>query len=414
MHYVFLGNCQLQALRDIFRRFIGDIEGLKFDFVNAYDGVTSSSYAVLRNADVVVLQQGPRAPIIDRQHIPHGIPVHLVPSVNGSFLWPFQGIKHPLEPIERYGNPPYPDDYNDQFLAKLILQRVSPQEALNSYKALDVAAHTRVHRIYAHILRVQRSLDALCEFDTAGIIERYLPDEQLFQAPYHFSGRLARHLSATLSRRLVFPEPYARRMEDYLTDAPFLARFLPVHPSIAAHFGMRWVTDETRYPFLFEGGYSFDEYVLRFMEAKWSPSLQEGIIDAQRSEPQAKSKLMIGLQEAPRSGFGHHILAGILEQEGDLSSALAHQRRAFDLEKAYGIANRLGHLLLRSGDKTEALKVYGEAVQLDPINPSAWSTLRNALLSSGRHDEASLAHAKCQEFSERLVIAQPTPLLPSC
>jgi tetratricopeptide (TPR) repeat protein len=351
---------------------------------------------------VVVLQQGPRAPVIDRQHIPQGVPVHLVPSVNGTFLWPLQGIQHPLNPVERYGNQPYPEDYNDQFLAKLILQRFSPEKALKLYRDFDVAADTRVQRIYVHTLRTQKSLDSVCGFDTAGIIEAFLQDEQLFQAPYHFSGRLARHLTATLSRRMGFPETYAHRIETYLTDAPFLPRFLPVHPSIASHFSLRWVTKETRYPFLYEGGFTFDEYVLRFMEAKWSQALQEGVIDAQRFAPQAKAKLINGLQEAPRSAIGHHMLAGILEREGDISSALAHQRRAFALEKDYNIALRLGHLLLRSGDKPGAIDAYTEAAQLDPTNPSAWSTLRDALRSLRRHEEADLANAKFREFSKKL------------
>jgi tetratricopeptide (TPR) repeat protein len=402
MHYVLLGNCQLQALRDIFRRFIGRHEPAIFDFVNAYEGVTPDSHAVLRRADVVVLQQGPRAAVIDRQHIPPGVPVHLVPSVNGTFLWPFQGIRHPLKPVERYGNPPYPEDYNDQFLAKLIVQNVAPEKALQMYRDFDVAGHTRVQRIYVHTLRTQRALDCLCGFDTAGIIEGFLQEEQLFQAPYHFSGRLARHLTATLSRRMGFPETYARRIETYLTDAPFLARFLPVHPSIAAHFGLRWVSPETRYPFLYEGGFTFDEYVVRFMTATWSAALQEGVIDAQRFEPHAKAKLIQGLQEAPRSAIGHHMLAGILEREGDIGAALAHQRQAFALEKDFNIATRLGNLLLRSGDRPGAIDAFAEAARLDPTNPPAWSKLRDVLLSAHRYEEADLANARFREFSQKL------------
>jgi tetratricopeptide (TPR) repeat protein len=201
-----------------------------------------------------------------------------------------------------------------------------------------------------------------------------------------------------------FPETYARRIETYLIDAPFLPRFLPVHPSIATHFGLRWVSETTRYAFLYEGGYTFDEYVLRFMEAKWSPTLQEGVIDAQRFEPNAKAKLIKGLLEAPRSAVGHHALAGILEREGDIGSALDHQRQAFALERDYSIAIRLGNLLLRSGDRSGAIDAFTEAVSLDPINASGWSLLRDVFRSAGRYKEADFADAKVKEFNAKITL----------
>jgi tetratricopeptide (TPR) repeat protein len=401
MNIVFLGNCQLEVLSDIFRRFIGRSENVTFYFVNTHDGVTADSYAPLQRADCVVLQHGQRQHIIGRRDIPSDAPVHLVPLVSGAFLWPYQGGEHPLGPAERYGNPPYPPDYNDSFLADLIRKRLPPGEALKIYKAHDVASATHVQRLYVHMLRVQKLLDAACGFDTAGIIERHLRDEQLFQAPYHFSGRIARHLASTLCRRMGFAEIYAQRIQAHLADAPFLERFLPIHPSIARHFGLRWVTEETRYPFLFEGGYTFDEYVLRFMTGTWSAALQEGVIDAGCNAPQARQKLMAGLREAPRSARGHHELAGLLEREGDFAAALAHQRQAFALGRDPAIAHRLGVFLQRDGDLPGAIDAYSAATRLDFVNPAAWCSLRDALRLAGRDEEATRAAAKVGEFSAR-------------
>ncbi len=402
MHIIFLGNCQLQALRDIFQRFIGRREPITFSFINAYEGVTTDAYKVLTTADVVVLQHSHRPPVIGRRHVSQAIPVHMAPAVSGAFLWPLQGIRHPLRPVARYGDNPYPVDYNDRFLARLIEQHTPPEQALKIYKAHDVAAETHVQRIYLHTLRTQKQLDADCGFDTAGIIERYLQEEQLFQAPYHFSGRIARHLAATLSRRMGFHETYARRIEEYLDDAPFLPMFLPIHPSIARHFGLRWINEDTRYPHLHEGGYTFDEYVLRFMQGKWSAALEEGLIDSRRSLPEAKEKLIIGLNEAPFSARGHYALACIFEREGDLDSALTHLRRAFALQPDYEIAIKLGHFLMRANDLNGAIEAYQEAARQDPINSSTWSILRNALLFVGRYEEADIAAAKFLEFSQKL------------
>ncbi len=78
------------------------------------------------------------------------------------------------------------------------------------------------------------------------------------------------------------------------------------------------------------------------------------------------------------------------------------------MEKEYCIAHRLGTLLFRSGDTSAAIEVFNEAAGLDPTNPSAWSTLRDALFSVHRLDEAKLADAKFKEFSERLSVREIT------
>jgi hypothetical protein len=252
--------------------------------------------------------------------------------------------------------------------------------------------------LYELTLERQRAIDAECGYDCAGIIESYLPHQQLFQSAFHFSGRIARHIASTVCERIGFDLKYAQRIRDHLKDAPFVPRFVPVHPSIARYFGMTWVKDHTTYPFLWEGAFTFDEYVLRFMEAKWSASLQEGIIDARQGKHGAREKLERGLDEAPRSPEGFHELSRLIEAEGDLPKALAVQQHAVHLGGNAAILIRCAKLLQKTGDLKLAATMLRRATEADPVSHHAWALRRDVLTQLGRTRLALLAAEKVAEF----------------
>jgi tetratricopeptide (TPR) repeat protein len=402
MHIVFLGNCQLHALQHIFRVFIEPYADCTTDFVDAYGNINASSYERLNRADAVVVQVTADPPKLDHAHIPASAAIHRVPLVSGAFLWPNQGIEHPLKPTARYGNPPYMPEYCDKVLARFLTDALSPQEALARYKAMDVAATAHAGRLYEITLENQRKFDAACGYDCAGIIETHLRNEQLFQSAFHFNTRIARHLGAGLAARMGFDAKIAGRIETHLTESPFVARWVPIHPSIARHFELAWVTEATRYPFLWEGSFTFDDYVLRFMKGRWSGALQEGVIDARAGKEGAREKLQQGLREAPASAEAHHELSKLAEKDGDLPLALSLQRRAVRLKAASPILARLGHLLRVTGEIRQAAAVLDSATQADPMNLGAWAMLRDTLVQMERF-------RKALEAAEQLVALSPDP-----
>jgi hypothetical protein len=290
-------------------------------------------------------------------------------------------------------------EYNDRHLARLLIENVQPAEALTRYKAFDVAGAAHVGRLYELTLQSQRKIDALCGYDCASIIETHLAEEQLFQSAFHFGGRIARHIAATLCERMGFDAKYSRRIEAHLTEAPFVPRFVPIHPSVAKYFGMRWVRDDTLYPFLWEGGYSFDAYVLRFMEARWSAALEEGVIDARQGKPEAREKLERGVREAPQSAQGWHELSRIVQKDGDPATAMAFQQRAIRCEPTAPRLIRFGQLLRRAGDAERAASMFRRATRADPVNLAAWTLLRDMMITLGRRKNADLAAAKVAELA---------------
>jgi tetratricopeptide (TPR) repeat protein len=388
MHIVFLGNCQAGALSSIVQRFVSPYLEITTDFVDAYNSVDAASLARVKRADVVVAQASTGTPALGIEHVPAGIPVHLVPVVSGAFLYPYQGVVHPAQPTEAAGTIPFQAEYSDRYLAKLYMAKVEPAEALRQYRAFDVATAAAVGRLYEITLEAQRKLDSATGYACADLIERHLGEEQLFQSAFHFSGRIAAHLAAPLCDRLGFDPKYGQRIRDHLRDAPFVRLFVPVHPSIARYFGMRWVTDETRYPYRFEGSFTFDEYVTRFMQVRWSEAMQAGVLAANSREPGAKALLETGLGEAPRSAEGPHALSRILEEEGDLQGAIALQRRAASVALDAEIPFRLGDLLRRAGDLHGAEQAFRHAIELDPVGHPAWSALSAVLEEAGNTDAA--------------------------
>ena len=406
MLILFLGNCQVESLAGIINRFVVPYGDVTTSFIDTYHALPPDARQRVQDADAIVLQESLRPTGILREDLPAGTPVYTVPLVNGSFLFPYQGMRHPLQPEGRYGVPAYPDGYNDRYLSKLITRGVSPEAALAQYKAFDVATVARVGRLHELAMESQRELDAVTGYDCAGIIDRHLADEQIFQSAYHFGGRFGRHLTSTLCDRLGFDAAYGERIRAHLRDAPFVARFVPVHPSVARYFGMSWVTEQTRYPYLWEGGLTFDEYVLRYMEARWNPLLLEGVIEARRGEAGARAKLEAALESSPRSATGAHELSRLLEKDGDLDGAVAWQRRAVESGGHMGASNRLGVLLRKQGRLEAAAEAFAEATRDDPVSPAAWGHLRDCLVAQSKFGEAVGAAEQAVMFAVNRVAAE--------
>jgi tetratricopeptide (TPR) repeat protein len=385
MQIVFLGNCQLLALHEIFKRCVAPYHDVTSDYIDANNTITPSAHETISRADIVAVQVAD-PPNIAPVTIPAGATIHPVPLISGAFLWPYQGVEHPLKPAynHAYGNPPYLAEYCDRFLAKLLIEGVSPQDALARYKAHDAAAAANVGRMKELTLERQRIVDQATGYDFATMIDTHLAEEQLFQSAFHFDIRIVRTLASELAGRMGFSRACSARIRDGLTKSPFVARWVPVHPSIARHFGLTWVREDTTYPFLWEGSFTFDEYVLRFMTARWSSALQEGVFDASQNRPGARAKLEQGLREAPNSAEGWHALSRIVEREGDLAEAITLQQRAVRCKPDADRLLRLAHLLIAKGDQRRAARLLQQATQVDPMNVAAWSTLRDTFLALDR------------------------------
>ncbi len=83
-------------------------------------------------------------------------------------------------------------------------------------------------------------------------------------------------------------------------------------------------------------------------------------------------------------------LAAALQAEGRVDEAIAHYKRAIDIEPGYAPAyNNMGTALKAKGDLDAAVSTYERALAVMSHYPDAHYNLANALIEQGRPDEAS-------------------------
>ena len=82
-----------------------------------------------------------------------------------------------------------------------------------------------------------------------------------------------------------------------MTDSFYFKFGLPIHPSVARHFGLQWADAETRYRFHDEGYLTFAEFVQRYVQCRASTVVQEALVAAAQQRPDAGTLLEAALAE---------------------------------------------------------------------------------------------------------------------
>ena len=101
------------------------------------------------------------------------------------------------------------------------------------------------------------------------------------------------------------------------------------------------------------------------------------------------------LKTNPDSAIAHNLMGGILAQQGDLTSAIAHYAKALRTKSNYVDAhNNLGTALFRQGKTDEAIGHYYTALRLQPGFAEAHNNIGLALAGQGKFAEAIRHYAK--------------------
>ena len=91
----------------------------------------------------------------------------------------------------------------------------------------------------------------------------------------------------------------------------------------------------------------------------------------------------------PRYATAHYNLGGVLRQKGQLDEAIAQFRKALEIQPVYSMAHyNLGEALREKGEMDEAIAHYQRALEIHPDYAEAHNSLGNALPRKGRVDEA--------------------------
>jgi len=142
---------------------------------------------------------------------------------------------------------------------------------------------------------------------------------------------------------------------------------VPVHPSIAAHFGLDWVDETTRYRFFMEDVLPRDALYRRFLRCEAYPEVADAFQAVTRNAPECGTRLEQALAQVPESPWLHQAKAMLLLREGHPAAALAHATRARARYPAlHGIHGQIAECLWQLGRQREAVAEIRQEIARNP------------------------------------------------
>ena len=339
MKVAFYGNCQMQALAGVWVRFVYPFTGGDVRFIDAYQPVGVQNWEFLAEVDLLVTQKAPMPSPTPWETLPcqsgaNPARTHIVPHVSGEFLWPYAGherVDNPCGPgIE---NGVWPGEIGDAFLDRQLRANATPEAALAAYFALDLAADAHLDRRYELAMNGLRTREAGTPYCAADLIETHFRAEPLFRSPNHLGLRLSRYMALTLLQELGVHADALSRATKYLTAPIFPITELPIHPSIARHFGLAYGASDQLYPFHQDGKRSFEEFVLQYMRGDYNAPLFAGLQALhQKDAVAAIENLQAAIRLSPHAAECHAALAEALWLTGKFPAALGSAKQAAGLD----------------------------------------------------------------------------------
>jgi tetratricopeptide (TPR) repeat protein len=398
---VLIGNCQMQAMAGLYKRFVAGRAGDVVKHVPSYEDLTDDHRDAIQQADVVVEQLFDLKPQAETEGLSTTAPRIFIPMVTAAFLWPFAGSPHPKNTSYPYlTGGPYGGEAADSYLNRLIIAGVDPEEAVETYANLEVNSRVNLNRLFEIVMERQRSRDEAAGYQIADIMEKHFRTEQIFLSPYHPNVRIATALASQFFAQLGAERDEIDRMRDCTRITPFPKSELPFHPSVVRHFGLDFVAPDRGYRYMNEGLFTFREYALRYMRYEWNDALEEGLhLTHIGKVDQAGERLTLAVKHSPLSAAGYSALSHALNHRGLIDEAIAAQRRAVELEpESASYRASLGNLLRQARQLDDALVELRAAVAIDPAEPHYRVLLAHLLREYGKVQEAGDLIREAIEF----------------
>ena len=390
-HLVFVGNCQMEVLCNLYKRFAWNRRECRISYIPSYNDLSVVNRRILESADILVEQLLDVAEKVDAATVYSSAQHVKVPVVAANFYWPFAGQPHPLNSSHPFlPSGPFPAESGINFLNRKILEGADPESAVDELMELDVPAKYRLDRLLELTIDRQRRRDELTGFQIADLIEKYYAEEHIFLSSYHPNTRITLALASQTFSLLDVGSADIERLNSALRRSPFPQSEVPIHPRVAGHLGLKFVGPGHRFNYMSDGAISFRDYAIAYMRYTWNRELEEGIAIA-RQDVSGKALPLVaaGLTRAPNSAPGHEALALAYHQVGRRAEAIASMRRAIELDAGMLSARiHLGKMLADEGEFEAAVEELRQAVALDPYSHAAIGLLGRLLLSRGCTAEA--------------------------
>jgi hypothetical protein len=337
---VFIGNCQLMGIYQLYQKFVIPDDPTAAAYVPSYADPSPDDAQEIAHAEhlvVQVLHFTPNIGDIESKAIRH-----LIPHVWAPFIWPqvAEGhIRNRSYPFCPEG--PYPQDLSDRFLNRLIASDTPPDEAVKRYSQVDLSQEAE--RWYEISMDSQRKRDALCEVDTVSIIDNNIRSGYLFRTVNHPNDRIMRYLASEVFNRIGVSSDSLTSVLDTPLPIVLPTEEMPIHPSIIQHFGLEYVDKNSGYSYRYEGAFTFEEWMQRYMRFDWCEDLQHGMyLFFQNNFLDSAYYLRLAIHQAPRSSAARAYLAEALQRLGRLQEA------AFWMTKAAAMDSENDYLQMRA------------------------------------------------------------------
>ena len=298
---VFAGGVQARALAKAYRLDIAGDSDEDVFFIGTEALVREAAHRVIAAADIVVTDLTKDGETVADHLIPAGAERIAVPVVRAGFLWPYAGAPHPRNAgTTALREGPYPADFGDIFLDTMVGERVSEDEAVRRYLALDIAAEAGLNALLDTTLNALAILDARSGFDLASFVAAEFRQQNLFATSERLRLPLFRHIAGCVFSRMGVD----RQRAETLMEAPFAPGAMPIHPGVLRHFGMAAPLPDHRYPVLDEGTFSFEQYCRRYLRYEWNEPLHTAMKLAENNPADAIPLLRRALDVSPGSKAG--------------------------------------------------------------------------------------------------------------
>jgi hypothetical protein len=204
----------------------------------------------------------------ERAILPEGCVTVTVPTLHFNSLWPLmtEDPRNMPEPGAPYGRLPF--GMGDRLGLRLFQTLPDLAARREAYRATDL--RTVVNLARSHELEVRNCFarEQGCDVRVAAFVMSYFREKRLYYTHSHPTGELMYfvlcQLFAVPAIRDVLKLPYdqlavaARHWAN--TSNVFGGEEAPIHPAVAAHFGLKWWRPDLRYFWLGQGR-SFDEWI---------------------------------------------------------------------------------------------------------------------------------------------------------
>lgn len=231
---------------------------------------SAENVEALRSADKIVWLGVGGLPLDFETHEIGAEFIHL-PELHLDFLWPFAGQPHIAntpDEFHPFPNGPFPADLGDAWLNRALEGPRGAPAIVQAYLALDVARVVDLVRMRDLALAAQAERDKLIGVDFASRIAESFRQRPLFLSPRTPGPEMFDWLAQAAFARLGIA---------YAGEAPTSsARELPIHPSVAAHFGLDWARGQVCRQGWVEA-VDFAEYVRRYLAYAEGPQLERGL-----------------------------------------------------------------------------------------------------------------------------------------